>query len=182
MDNITEFDFHLLEMISSIRNDVLTPIMKILTYISNGGIIWILISFIMIAFPKTRKIGICAMAALALEYIIGDCCIKYLIARDRPFIQHPWIDTIINHPSGYSFPSGHTGAASAASVTVFIQNKKIGIPLMILAVGIIFSRLYFCVHFPTDILGGIINGTTWAIVSYIVINKISEKRKQSVND
>ena len=169
MDNITEFDFHLLEMISSIRNDVLTLIMKALTYSGKGGIIWILISLVMIAFPKTRKIGIFAIIALALEYIIGDCCIKYLIARERPFIQHPWIDTIIKHPTGYSFPSGHTGAAAAVSVSVFIQNKKIGIPMMILAVGIMFSRLYFCVHFPTDIMGGIINGTTWAIVSYIVI-------------
>ncbi|MBR4553959.1 MAG: phosphatase PAP2 family protein [Ruminococcus sp.] len=176
MSAITEWDFSVLDVISGWRNDVLTPVMKALSYAGTGGIIWIAVCILLIIYPKTRKIGIFAAAALTMEYLLGDLCIKNLVARERPFVQHPWIDTIISHPSGYSFPSGHTASAVSVTAAVFIQNKKLSIPFIVLAVSIMFSRLYFCVHFPTDILFGIVHGVIWAVVTWLVIKTIAEKK------
>lgn len=179
MSAITEFDFYLLEAISRLRNGILTPIMKALTYAGSGGLVWIVICFILIIYPKTRKIGIYAAAALAVEYVIGELTIKPLIARERPFIQHPWIDTIIKHPTSYSFPSGHTSSSAAVAASIFIQNKKLSIPFIILAVGIMFSRLYFCVHFPSDILFGIIHGILWAVITYQILKMLTDKKAEN---
>jgi undecaprenyl-diphosphatase len=57
-----------------------------------------------------------------------------------------------------SFPSGHTSSAFAAAVSIFLTKKKMGTIAIILASLIAFSRMYFFVHFPTDILGGIVVG------------------------
>lgn len=179
MGAITEFDFKLLDAISELRCEALTVIMKVFSYLGSGGIIWIVTGLILTAIPKTRKIGIFSLVALAVEYTVGDLMIKPLIARERPFIQHPWIDTIIKHPGSYSFPSGHTSSSAAVSFMIFLHNKKAGIPMMIIAVLIMFSRLYFCVHFPTDILFGVIHGVLWTVIVYILLNKIIEKKNRT---
>lgn len=68
----------------------------------------------------------------------------------------------------YSFPSGHTASSFAVvgAFTKMIHNKRIIIPLVILACGIAFSRLYLMVHYTTDILGGILLGLVSARIAY----------------
>ena len=66
----------------------------------------------------------------------------------------------------YSFPSGHTGSAFAVAVVVFLMcPRKIGVPVLVFAFVIAFSRLYVGVHFPTDVLGGALIG---AVIAYLV--------------
>ena len=108
--------------------------------------------------------------------------IKNIVARERPC----WIDNTVNlliaNPKDFSFPSGHTLASFEAAVTIFLFNKKVGIPAIILAALIGFSRLYLFVHFPTDVLGGIILGTVIAVSVYFAGNKIIDKwKKKKVN-
>lgn len=179
---ITDLDFYILDAVSKLRCDVLTPIMKALSYAGTGGAVWIVTCLVMIAIPKTRKIGIFALIAMAVDYVSGGLILKHLVARDRPYTLHPQIDTIIKRPTSYSFPSGHTSSAVAATAAIFIQNKKLSIPFIILAVMIMFSRLYFCVHYPSDIIGGIIHGILWAAVTYITIKKFTEKKTGIPNE
>ena len=86
------------------------------------------------------------------------------IARPRPC----WLDTqialLIKSPKDYSFPSGHSMNGFAASIALLCNDKKLGIPAVILASLIAFSRLYHFVHFPTDVMVGILIGTTVAIL------------------
>ena len=63
------------------------------------------------------------------------------------------------------------------AVAVFIHNKKIGIPLIILSAGIAFSRLYNGVHYPTDVLAGIVIGVTVPIAVHIIMKRIIEKKE-----
>ena len=75
-----------------------------LTALGNGGTIWIIIGVLMTISKKYRKNGIAVLIGLALGGIIGNLCIKNLVARARPC----WIDTtvslLIKTPTGYSFP------------------------------------------------------------------------------
>lgn len=81
----------------------------------------------------------------------------------------------------YSFPSGHTGASFAAVTALFLSKYKYWAVALVLAVLISFSRLYLYVHYPTDVLGGIVLGVLsgWlAYQLYGIVKKRYEKRKQ----
>lgn len=102
--------------------------------------------------------------SMAITFIIGNLILKNLIARQRPC----WLDTqialLIKSPKDYSFPSGHSMNGFAASIALLCNDKKLGIPAVILASLIAFSRLYHFVHFPTDVMVGILISTTVAIL------------------
>lgn len=174
-----EFDF--LYWVVGIRNDFLTAIGKGLTFLGDKGIFWIALCLILIIIPKTRKIGIYAGAALALQALMGEVILKHIIQRERPFVQDSGLTTIIPAPTGkYSLPSGHSASSAAVAASVFIQNKKLGIPLIVVAVMIMLSRLYFCVHFPTDIISGLVLGTAVAVAVYFMLEYILKKRREKI--
>ena len=75
------------------------------------------------------------------------------------------VQLLIPHPDDFSFPSGHTAASFASVTALWLAGKKQW-AMAALPVGVLiaFSRMYLCVHYPTDILGGVILGAAcgWA--------------------
>ena len=172
-------DFGILYALNNIHTDILDKIMIGLTYLGEKGIFWIAISIILMFNSKTRKCGIFMLISMSVGLLIGNGAIKNIVARERPC----WIDNTVNlliaNPKDFSFPSGHTLASYEATVTIFLFNKKVGIPALILATLIGFSRLYLFVHFPTDVLGGAILGALIAAAVFFVGNKIIEKAQKN---
>ncbi len=152
-------------------------IMKAITFLGNGGWFWIALGVILSFIPKTRRMGLTVCCALLFGLILCNLTLKPLVARTRPYEVVEGIKLIIPTPSDYSFPSGHTNASFAAAVAVFINDKKYGTAALILASLIAFSRLYLYVHFPTDILGGIVVGTVCAILAWYVVKTVEKKIK-----
>jgi len=74
--------------------------------------------------------------------------------------------------SDFSFPSGHTIASFEAASVLMIRNKKLGIPALVLAIIIAFSRLYLFVHYPSDVLTGLILGTLFGVIAVLIVNKL----------
>lgn len=161
-----------LHMLQYIHNNLLDSIMVFITHLGDNGTIWILLGLIFITIPRYRHCGIMILIALSVNYLLGDMILKNIFARPRPFQIDNSISLLIPKPSSYSFPSGHSSAGFAAAVTIFINHKKAGILPLCLAVCIAFSRLYLFVHYPTDVLAGIILGTFVAICLKIVTKKI----------
>ena len=117
--------------------------------------------------PKTRKVGILVSVALLLDVLTCNVILKPLIARTRPYDVNTAVELLIRAPRDYSFPSGHTAASFAAAAALwFADKKKLAIPALVLAVLIAFSRMYFYVHYPTDVLGGAILGMVCGWLSY----------------
>lgn len=142
-----------------IRNDILTPIFLFITHLGDKGMIWIVLSVLLLTSKKTRKTGIMGLLALLGSLLINNMLVKNLVARPRPFYVIEDLRILIDTPSEFSFPSGHT-ASSFAAAFVFLRNlpKKYGIPAVVLAALIGLSRLYIGVHYPTDVLFGVLSG------------------------
>lgn len=180
MEAIYNIDFKILDFLQTLHNDVLDFIMKAFTYLGNNGYVWIGICIIMLCIPKARKTGVYLAITLIAEVILNDGIVKGIIKRERPFLQRTGIDTIIKRPSGYSFPSGHSASSFSAATAIFLQNKRLGIVAYILAAFIAFSRIYFYVHFPTDILAGSLFGILIGFAVNRLLRFIEDKlmRKQ----
>ena len=86
--------------------------------------------------------------ALVLYMAAGHFFLKPLFARPRPCDLNTSITMLVARPHGHSFPSGHTASGVAAAYALWLQNRKLGAPALVLAAFIAFTRLYLYVHFP----------------------------------
>ena len=152
-------------------------IMPAISFLGNAGWVWILAGVVMAVIPKTRKIGITVCIALLLSLIVCNLTLKPIVNRIRPYDIKEGIELLITKPHDASFPSGHSSASFAAAVAMVLYDKKIGIPAVVLASLIAFSRLYLYVHFPTDVLGGIILGSLCAVGAYFIGKFVFKKIK-----
>lgn len=167
METLYNFDNAILDFIQTyMRTGVLDSILPYLTKLGDGGIFWIIIAIVFLISKKYRLNGIKLGISLLLCLIIGNITLKPLIARIRPFDLNKGIELLISRPTDFSFPSGHTMSSFAAAIIIYNANKKMGIASLILATLIAFSRLYLYVHFPSDILAGMVIGTA---ISFTVI-------------
>lgn len=167
-------ELDILHLLQNLHNNILDCIMMLITSLGNGGLLWIFISIMLICIPtigkeslekkKRRKnYGILLIISLVLTAILGNLIIKNIIQRPRPFQVDTSVIPLI-HPREYSFPSGHTSSSFAAATILFLYNPKAGGFAFLVAGLIAFSRMYFFVHFPTDILGGIVLGVFCSIL------------------
>ncbi len=160
MEIIQQLDVSILLWIQeNLRVDALTPFWKAITMLGNGGWFWIALGLGLFCFKRTRKTGIAVLAALVIGGLITNVALKNLVARIRPYDYTAAIRSLLPPQSDYSFPSGHTCASFAAAFVCLRRlPRNWGAGAMVLAGLIAFSRLYLGVHFPTDILGGLVIG------------------------
>lgn len=150
------------------RNKTFDKIMPIITSAGNLGIIWIVISVLLITKKDYRVLGQTILIALVITTIIGEGVIKNIIKRKRPFYGNDDKELLISRPITYSFPSGHT-ASSFAVATVFIKtDNAASLEIMLLACLIAFSRIYLGVHYPSDVIGGGIIGTLCGLITVML--------------
>ncbi len=153
MQNI---ELYLLDALDIIRCGWLDKIMVFFSTIGNSGAVWIILALVLLASKKYRKTGILLAITLLLGLVVSNVFLKNIIARPRPCWVNTDITLLVKNPTDYSFPSGHTQAGFAAVFVLWFEKNKFWRGVLILASVIAFSRLYLYVHFPTDVLGGIV--------------------------
>ena len=165
-------ELQFLYALQELHHPILDKIMICITTLGNGGVFWICLGLVLAIVARTRKCGICMLLSMALTFVLGNLILKNVVARPRPFTIATEIVLKIPQPGEYSFPSGHTMNSFTAATTLFLFYKKPGILALILAVLIAFSRMYLFVHYPTDILAGMILG----IVDALLIFRLTSKK------
>ena len=174
------FDLPILDWIqANLQCAFLDKIMPLITVLGDGGAFWIACAVLMMLLKKYRKAGISAGLALIFGLVICNMILKPTVARIRPYDYQEQLGIIINllieKEHSFSFPSGHTIASFEAAVVLLKNGKKMGIPAMILAVLISFSRMYLYVHYPTDVIASIILGTIFALIGNAIAGLIAPK-------
>lgn len=145
---------------------VLDMLMPKLTLLGSGGAIWLLAAAIMLCAKKYRRQGVILLAGLAAGVLVGNVCLKNLIARPRPCWLDDSVKLLIPIPTDYSFPSGHTLSSVIGATVLTKTNRRFGWAAIPLAAIIAFSRLYLFVHYPSDILAGAVLGVAIGLVVY----------------
>lgn len=141
--------------------------MVFITRLGDAGIIWIVLSIVLLLIPKTRKSGAVMVAALVVDVLLCNIVLKNLVARTRPYDVNTGVHLLVAKLHDYSFPSGHTAASFASVTALYLAGeKKLWKFALVLACLIAISRLYLYVHYPTDVLGGILFGVISGYLGY----------------
>jgi undecaprenyl-diphosphatase len=149
------------------RSAALTEAARVLTW---AGSALLLVPLALIACVLLVRAGqrpeAFAVAVSIGGAILISTCVKLLVARPRPPVAH------LQGVTGASFPSGHATQASAFWLSLVLALRAAGGPPMLtrVAVGVALlivltvaaSRVYLGVHYPGDVVAGVLLGSGWA--------------------
>ena len=164
------FDLPILDWIAAnLWCPLLDAVMPVITVLGDAGIFWMVIAAALLLFKKTRRVGLGMGIAMLMGLLLCNLTLKPLCQRPRPYdyqfdVFNKLIPLLIEQQHDFSFPSGHTIASFESAGVIALNNKKRGIPALILASLIAFSRLYLYVHYPTDVLVSVLLGLALAFV------------------
>jgi undecaprenyl-diphosphatase len=179
-------EISILDAIQSLHTPWLNAVMKFFTFLGNAGWFWIAITVILLILPKTRIWGLTMGTALLLGQVIGCVIMKQLVARPRPYNSPDALVTasqlLIRELKDYSFPSGHTQASFASAAVIWRMNRKAGAAAFAVAGLIAFSRMYFYVHYPTDVCTGAVLGLIWAWISVRFFRPLYERAASALRE
>lgn len=180
-------EIQILHWFETLHNPITNPIFYVITTLGNAGWFWIVLAVLMLTVlpKKYKKAGLTMAIALILSLIFCNGIMKHLWARPRAFWvvgqnfvvgnEFENLYGIFNSIHDFSFPSGHSSASFAAAVSIFMWRKKEGSAALVLAALIAFSRLYFTVHYPTDVLVGTITGALYGVAAYFIVKALMNK-------
>lgn len=103
--------------------------------------------------------------------------IKHAVNRERPYERYPDIIAKSSENSS-SFPSGHTASAFATATSISLEYPKwyVIVPSYLWAGSVAYSRMHLGMHYPSDVLGGMILGAGSAYITYKVNKWLKTKR------
>ena len=118
---------------------------------------------------KSRILGIEILASLSVSQVFVQL-LKRVLSRERPYNILQNINTFGIKLKDYSFPSGHTTASFSMATILSLYMPQLMIAFIAIAFMVGISRIYLAVHYPSDVLVGIILGTASSVVthSYII--------------
>lgn len=129
-----------------------------------------------------------ALLAIVLSEGMADLIVKPLVARLRPIHDTLMQDSvqIVNNyrAEGYSFFSAHASNTMAVAVffSLLVKDRLFVCTLITWALVNCWTRLYLGVHYPSDIIVGVVWGSVCGLFAYTIYNKVKDTRHLSVSD
>ena len=130
-----------------------------LSKVGTEGLIWFGVALVVaVALRRASPFVLTALAVLAADGLAG--LVKLAVGENRP--DEP--GSLVDIPHSHSFPSGHTATAFAGATMLSAFVPRAAPAFYVLAAAIAYSRLYVGVHFPLDVVGGIVIGVATALL------------------
>lgn len=176
-------DIQILKWVHEVFHDQtwLNFIMKYVTYIGEFGAGAMVCAIVLLIFKKTRWAGVAVAIAFILDVLIVNVILKISVNRARPWQTYPDLgfhefhNSIgVREPTDSSFPSGHTASLFCAAVALVMFYKVRGLPALGVAFIVGISRIYLCMHYPTDIIGGAIIGSVCGVAGYLLMKLVKK--------
>ncbi len=162
-----------LEFIESFRLPWLTTFFSAITYFGDATFLLIVLCIVFWSINKNLAYK------LAYTFVISGIIVqalKIVLRIDRPFIINESlqpVSTALKSATGYSFPSGHTQAATALYGSLFLVSERKSLKFLFLSLVFLigFSRIYLGVHTPIDVVFSIlITAFILFVISYYFNN------------
>lgn len=161
-----DWEFYILNFIQKkCRTPFLDFLMPLISLLGAFGALWIVITVVSLFISKYRRFGISMAFNLCVSLIVCHCLLKYVVCRIRPYDLNQTVSLLVKPEFDPSFPSGHTFYAFSAATVIFMYNKKLGLAMYALSFAIALSRLYLYIHFPTDVMFGVVFGIITGFVA-----------------
>ena len=139
------------------RKSFLDPIIIFITNFGNA--VWFTAGFYLWLSGSDAASGRYILATLFLSWGLTSLVLKPLIGRTRVYHAVPGLVAIIPEPKDKAFPSAHAAMAfGGAFAILFHMPLSIGIPAILFALLMGYSRMYVGVHYLSDVLGGLLTG------------------------
>jgi undecaprenyl-diphosphatase len=141
-----------------------------LTKVGSHGLIWFVLALVVaLARRSVWPFVLTAAAVLVADGVAG--LVKVLVGENRPNEPDPLVVVLHSH----SFPSGHTATAFAGATMLSAFVPRAAPAFYVLAAAIAYSRLYVGVHFPVDLVGGIVIGVATALLLLAAVRRRSTR-------
>jgi undecaprenyl-diphosphatase len=149
--------------------------------LGTAGFIWITAGLAMILSKKYRQAGILLLICLGVTWVLNDVLMKNLFQRPRPYITLLDLNVLVPLQTDFSFPSGHTSTSFAAAYAVTRANGRRWAWVYLVAAMIAVSRIFVGIHYPSDVLAGMLLGTFCAAAMYSLVKLVIFSGKGSRN-
>ena len=153
----------------------ISSVARFISYFGDKGLFFILLTVVLLVFRKTRKVGIVLAFGLIFNHLFNNMFLKNIVARPRPYnevdeFRLMWEAHSTAFEKSFSFPSGHTSMAALVGVGLFVMlNKKYSWAFLLIPLLMGWSRIALFVHYPSDVLGGLITGTLAVVVGFFAM-------------
>lgn len=172
------WEYSFLSFLQAHQTAGMSSFMAFLSFLGYADLLWILLGILLLVPRRSRKTGMQVLAALAVTFVLCNLLLKPLFDRPRPFEVYQALIPLFDRPDSFSFPSGHAMAAFSAATALFCNEKAGGTAALLLAALIGFSRMYNLVHYPTDVLAGMVIG----IGVGLLVHSLFTRRKKTINE
>lgn len=160
----------IMEWFSGIHGTLLDPAMVGFSYSATAGLIWVAMGLLLIH-KRNRMNGIIVIVSVLATMVLCDLLLKTVIDRPRPFEEMD-LDVLTYLPYTSSFPSTHTATAFAGAVSLLWMGRGWLLVGVAYASAVALSRIYVCVHWPTDVVAGAAIGAIIAVSVMMLITRL----------
>jgi membrane-associated phospholipid phosphatase len=174
LERLVAAERQVLSELGSIESTVLDEVMPRLSLAADHGVLWIAIAGgLGVSGRSGRRAAVRGLVALSVASATTNVLLKRASGRRRP---PPGLVPVgrapRRKPFTTSFPSGHAASAAAFATAVVLESPWSAVPLVPLAVGVATSRVVVGVHYPSDVVGGVVLGVASAVLTRALIRDV----------
>jgi undecaprenyl-diphosphatase len=159
---IRDLDRALFGTVFRVKWTPLTKLLRAFTVAGTAGALWGFLAAVGFLLTGLRLSHLLIpWTAVASAWTLAEGA-KYLFNRTRPYISDTEIAPLIKTPSSSSFPSGHSATAAAGALTLSAVYPSFAPALLLSGFLVALSRIYLGVHYPFDVLAGLLIGAATA--------------------
>ncbi len=170
---------------TALRSDFFDPVVTAFTHLGDSGLLFIVLTLLLLAFPRTRRAGLACALGLLCSLLFTNLILKNLFQRVRPWESFEFLQNLVVERDT-SFPSGHTSAAFAFALAFWRgadrEWRGAKIAVLILAVLMALSRLYVGAHYPTDVLAGFLVGDLAGLCGWWLSTRLLQRFSRPAQD